>query len=91
MMRAKLIETDQVDLEHMSLTFAPTKGLIRLLRMIVRNSCRPCGNSDFTEKWLVSTEFLRFGEPVKDENRRKSAEIPSTGARSGEFSHRRVV
>jgi hypothetical protein len=28
MMRAKLVETDQVALEHMHLTFAPTKGLI---------------------------------------------------------------
>jgi hypothetical protein len=28
MMRAKLVETDQVALEHMHLTFAPAKGLI---------------------------------------------------------------
>jgi hypothetical protein len=28
MMRAKLVETDQVAVEHMHLTFAPTKGFI---------------------------------------------------------------
>jgi len=28
MMRAKLLETDHIALEHVHLTFAPTKGLI---------------------------------------------------------------
>ena len=41
----------------------------------MQKSSRLCENSEFAEKWLVSTEFLRFVEPVTDENRRKSAEI----------------
>ncbi len=35
--------------------------------------CRLCENSEFAEKWLVATEFSRFGEPVMNENRQKSA------------------
>jgi hypothetical protein len=49
------------------------RRIVDLLKR-VQNSSRLCKNSEFAEKWLVSTEFLRFGGPVMDENRRKSAE-----------------